>query len=201
MSSALGKSRDEALALLREYTASDSLLKHAFSVESALRWYARSKGEDEHLWGITGLLHDFDYEKYPGYSLEGPEPTGHPFSGCRILAELGYPEIMCNAILGHATYSGVPRETELAKTLFACDELCGLVTASVLVRPDRSIHALEVKSVKKKMKDKAFARGVNRADIELGLSEMALDLDTHIGNVIAAMRGCANELGLAGSPT
>ena len=185
------KSRDEAFALLSEYTQTESLLKHAQSVEAALRWYARAQGEDVDLWGITGLLHDFDYERYPTYTLDGSQPEGHPFTGCRILCELGYPEAMTNAILGHATYSGVRRETALAKTLFACDELCGLVTASVLVRPDRSIHALEVKSVKKKMKDKAFARGVNREDIELGVTELGIDLDSHIGNVILALREVA----------
>ncbi|MFN8388661.1 MAG: HDIG domain-containing protein [Bdellovibrionota bacterium] len=194
----LEKSREDALALLSEYTKSESLIKHALSVEAALRWYARANDEDEHLWGLTGLLHDFDYEQYPTYSLEGAEPEGHPFTGCKILADLGFPKIMTDAILGHATYSGVARETALAKTLFACDELCGLITASVLVRPDRSIHALEVKSVKKKMKDKAFARGVNRDDIELGITELQIDLDAHIANVIAAMREVAPTLGLQG---
>lgn len=193
------KTRTDALALLQEYTRSESLLKHAFSVEAALRWYARENGEDGELWGATGLLHDFDYEQYPTYSLDGPEPTGHPFTGCKILKEHGYPQIMIDAILGHATYSGVARETALAKTLFACDELCGLVTASVLVRPDRSIFNLEPKSVRKKMKDKAFAKGVNRDDIELGCKELAIDIDAHIANVISAMREVAPALGLQGS--
>lgn len=192
------KTRAEALALLHEYTKSDSLQKHALSVEAALRWYAVKKGEDVELWGVTGLLHDFDYEQHPRYSLDGPQPSGHPFEGCRILKELGYPQIMIDAILGHATYSGVTRDTDLAKTLFACDELCGLVTASVLVRPDKSIFNLEPKSVRKKMKDKAFAKGVNRDDIELGCREMAIDLDEHIGNVINGMREAAAPLGLQG---
>ena len=190
--------REKALALLCEYTESESLKKHALSVEAAMVWYARAWGEDEVLWGITGLLHDFDYEKFPTYSLEGPEPTGHPFEGCRILRELGYPDIMIDAILGHAQYPGVARESRLAKALFACDELCGLVTASVLVRPDKSVHQLETKSVRKKMKDKTFARGVNRDDIEQGAGEIGVELDTHIENVITGMRDAAQVLGLQG---
>lgn len=197
--STLTKTRDEAWALLTRYTANESLLKHALSVESAMRWYAAHLEEDEHLYGVTGLLHDFDYEQFPSYSLDGPEPTGHPFEGAKILRADGYPEEMIQAILGHALYAGVARETRLAQTLFACDELCGLVTASVLVRPDRSIHALEPKSVRKKMKDKAFARGVNRDDIELGAKELGVDLDAHITNVISGMRIAATSLGLGGS--
>lgn len=192
------KSREESFALLKEYTTSDSLIKHALSVEAAMRWYAKHFNEDELLWATTGLLHDFDYEKYPTYSLEGPEPTGHPFSGCKILKDLGYPDTMIEAILGHAKYSGVERKTLLAKALFACDELSGLITASVLVRPDKSIHNLEVKSVRKKMKDKAFARGVDRDDIIVGTQELAIDLDQHIANVIEAMKVNAVELGLNG---
>jgi predicted hydrolase (HD superfamily) len=148
-----------------------------------MRWYARRSGEDEELWGITGLLHDFDYEKHPE-----PNENGHPYIGVSILREQGYPEIMCEAIMGHALYSGVPRTTPLAKTLFACDELSGLVYASVLVRPDKSINNLEVKSVKKKMKDKAFAKGVSREDIRLGAEEMGIEIDELIQNVITAMR-------------
>lgn len=185
--------RDKSLALLQEYTKSESLLKHAMAVESAMVWYARHFNESILLWGATGLLHDFDYEQFPD-----PTPDGHPFVGCGILRDLGYPEELIEAILGHAQYSGVPRVTALAKTLFACDELCGLVTASVLVRPDRSIHALEVSSVKKKMKDKAFARGVNRDDIHQGCAELALPLEEHIANVITAMRAEAEALGLDG---
>jgi len=195
----MNKSRAEALALLHEYTKSDSLIKHALGVEAAMRWYARSLGQDELLWCLTGLLHDFDYEKYPSYSLDGPRQEGHPFSGCYLLRELGYPEEMITAILGHATYSGVSRETPLARHLFACDELSGLVTAAVLVRPDRSLHTIEPKSVRKKMKDKAFAKGVSREDILLGCQEIGLDLDVHIANVIAGMRECAEDLGLGGT--
>ena len=194
----MNKTRDEAFRLLCEYTASDSLRKHAMSVEAAMRWYAAHWGEDAELWGITGLLHDFDYERYPEYSLDGPEPSGHPFEGCRILAGLGYPPEMIDAILGHAQYSGTPRESRLAKALFACDELAGLVTASVLVRPDKSIHQIEAKSVRKKMKDKAFAKGCNRDDIEQGAREIEVDLEAHIHNVISGMRAAAAELGLAG---
>ena len=186
--------RDEALALLRDYTQSDSLIKHALAVEGAVRWYARHFSEPEELWGITGLLHDFDYERFPS-----PTPEGHPHVGEKILAGLGYPEILRDAIMGHAHYTGVPRTTLLAKTLFACDELSGLVTAAVLVRPDKSIHNLTVESVKKKMKDKAFARGVNRDDIRQGAAEMEIELDTHIANVITALQGIATDLGLQGS--
>jgi predicted hydrolase (HD superfamily) len=166
-----------------------------------MRWYARhfqERGEaeiDEMLWAITGLLHDFDYEKYPDLSAEG-----HPIIGCRILKELGYPEQMIDAILGHAHCTGVARESLLAKTLFACDELAGFVTASVFVRPDRSIHTLSVQSVKKRMKDKAFARGVSREDILLGAQELNIDLDSHIANVISALKVSADELGLVGVP-
>lgn len=190
--------REEAYALLCEYTESESLRKHALSVESAMRWYAKMWGEDELLWGITGLLHDFDYEKFPTYSMDTPEPSGHPFEGCRILASLGYPKEMIDAILGHAQYSGVPRETRMAKALFACDELCGLVTASVLVRPDKSVFQLETKSVRKKMKDKTFARGVSRDDIEQGAGEIGVQLEQHIENVILGMREAASVLGLTG---
>ena len=187
------KSRDEAFALLNEYTKSESLIKHALAVEGAMRWYARHFKEDEQLWGNTGLLHDFDYEQNPTAT-----PDGHPFVGCKILEELGYPNEMIQAILGHATYSGVARETLLAKTLFACDELSGLITAAVLVRPDKSIHELKVKSVKKKMKDKAFARGVNRDDISVGAKELEIELEQHIANVISGMQEISADLGLSG---
>ena len=186
-------SREDAFALLKEYTSSESLIKHALGVESAMRWYARKYDEDEELWGITGLLHDMDYEKFPE-----PNEKGHPFVGCGILKEKGYPETMIEAILGHAQYSGIPRTTKLAKALFACDELSGLITAAVLVRPDKSLHELKLKSVKKKLKDKAFARGVNRDEIKQGAEELGVELDQHIENVITGMRENADALGLAG---
>lgn len=192
------KTRDEAMALLTEYTQSASLIKHALAVECAMRWYAGHFGcspDETELWGMTGLLHDFDYEKYP----EPVAPDGHPFKGNQILGELGYPDSLRTAIMGHALYSGVARETQMAKTLFAVDELSGLVTASVLVRPDKNIHNLETKSVLKKMKDKAFARGCNREDIRLGAEELGIELEQHIGNVIKAMQERASELGLNGT--
>ncbi|MBN8548491.1 MAG: HD domain-containing protein [Deltaproteobacteria bacterium] len=191
------KTRDEAMALLAEYTQSASLLKHALAVECAMRWYAQHfqlPAEEVEKWGITGLLHDFDYEKYP----EPVSPNGHPYKGNEILAELGYPEDVRRAIMGHALYTNTPRDTQMAKTLFAVDELSGLVTASVLVRPDKNIHNLEAKSVLKKMKDKAFARGCSREDIRLGAEEMGIELETQVANVIKAMQGQAAELGLAG---
>ncbi|HMO16966.1 MAG TPA: HAD family hydrolase [Oligoflexia bacterium] len=176
-------SRSEAEKLLFEYTLSDSLRRHAYCVEACMQWYARLNNECELLWGITGLLHDFDYEQFPE-----PSQNGHPFVGVGILRSKGYPESICEAIMGHALYSGVPRISLLAKTLFACDELSGLVYASVLVRPDKNIDNLEVKSVRKKMKDKAFAKGVSREDIYLGCEELGIDLDVHIENVIEAIR-------------
>jgi len=183
------KTREDALNLLKEYTKSESLLKHAFSVEAAVRGYAEHFGEDPLLWSMTGLLHDFDYERFPD-----PVPGGHPYVGVQILADQGYPEELCTAIMGHAKYTGVARDSKLAKTLFACDELCGLVMASTLVRPDRSIANLEVSSVKKKMKDKAFARGVDREDIILGTQELGVELEDHIARVISSMRGISSIL-------
>ena len=161
-------------------------------------WYAehfKLSPQEVEKWRITGLLHDFDYEQFP----EPTEPNGHPYKGNAILAERGYPEDVRRAIMGHALYTNVPRDTLMAKTLFAVDELCGLITASVYVRPDRSIHTLEVSSVNKKMKDKAFARGCNREDIRLGATELGIELPIHIGNVITAMKAVAGELGLAGT--
>ena len=184
--------RDAAWALLTEYTTSDSLLKHAMAVEAAVRGYARTCGANEDEWGIVGLLHDFDYERWP--SLDD-----HPFRGCEILTEKGYPEWVTRAILSHAEYSGVPRETPLEKTLWACDEMAGFVTAASLVRPSKSILDLEAKSVVKRMKDKAFARAVKREDLRRGAEELGLPLDEHIGNVIAFMRERADVLGLRGS--
>lgn len=191
--------RDKAMALLSEYTKSPSLIKHAMSVEAAMEWYATNYfklDESETMkWCITGLLHDFDYEMYPT-----PEaPDGHPYKGNQILREQKYPEDMLEAIMGHAAYTNVARTTDLAKTLFAVDELSGLITAAVLVRPDKSIHNLEVKSVMKKMKDKAFAKGCNREDIRLGAEELGMDLAVHIGNVISALQAKAKELELEGN--
>jgi putative nucleotidyltransferase with HDIG domain len=184
--------RESAWALLTEYTKSDSLIKHALAVEAAVRGYARSFGEDETGWGVVALLHDFDYERWP--SLEE-----HPFRGSEILRERGYPDWVIRAILSHADYSGVPRETRLEKTLFACDEMAGFVTAAALVRPSKSVLDLEASSVVKRMKDKAFARAVSRDDLRAGAALLELPLDTHIANVIAAMREQADVLGLRGT--
>jgi len=184
--------RDDAWRLLNEYTKSDSLLKHAMGVEAALRGYARTFGENEDEWGIVGLLHDFDYERWP-------TPEDHPFRGCEILRERGYPEWVTRAILSHADYSGVPRESRLEKTLWGCDEMAGFVTASSLVRPSRSILDLEPSSVMKRMKDKAFARAVKRDDLKKGAEDLGLPLEQHIGNVIAFMRERADALGLRGT--
>jgi putative nucleotidyltransferase with HDIG domain len=189
-------SRAEALAIVHEYTASDSLRKHMLAVEAAMRAYAAKFGEDVDRWGITGLVHDFDYEKFPN---DAHSPTEeHPAEGVRILRSKGFPEDILEAILGHARYSGVPRVSRMAKTLFAVDELTGLVTATALVRPTRNIMEVEPKSVRKKMKDKAFARGVSREDVTEGAADLGVDLDEHIGFVIIAMQGIARELGLAG---
>ena len=189
--------REDALALVHEYTASDSLRKHMLAVETAMRAYAEHFGEDVERWGLTGLVHDFDYERYPN---EAHSPTEeHPAQGVRILRGLGYPEDVLQAILGHATYCGVPRETRMAKTLFAVDELAGLITATALVRPSRSVQEVEARSVRKKMKDKAFARGVSREDVVQGAEELGVDLDAHIGFVIAAMQRNAAALGIAGT--
>jgi len=183
--------RDAAWNLLCEFTESESLRKHMLSVEACMRAYARKFGEDENYWGITGLLHDFDYEKYP-------TPAEHPFVGCKILEERGYPEEMRRAILSHAEYSGVKRESRMEKALFACDELAGFITASALVKPNKSLAEVEAKSVKKKMKDKAFARSVNRDDITNGATDLGVDLEDHIAFCIEAMKTIAAELGLAG---
>jgi putative nucleotidyltransferase with HDIG domain len=190
-------SRDDALALQHEYTQSDSLRKHMLAVEAAMRAYATKFGEDPDRWGLTGLIHDFDYERFP--NKEHSPSEGHPMNGVRILREHGWPEDILQAILGHATYSGVPRETRMAKALFAVDELTGLVTATALVRASRSIQEVDARSVRKKMKDKAFARGVNRDDVILGAQELGVDLDEHIQFVVDAMRGAAESLGLVGT--
>ena len=191
--------RADALALMHDYTASESLRNHMLAVEAAMRAYADKFGEDPERWGLAGLIHDFDYERYPNAAHSATEE--HPTHGVRILRERGWPDDILQAILGHATYSGVPRETQMAKALFAVDELTGLVTATALVRPSKSLHEVDARSVRKKMKDKAFARGVNRDDVLLGAQELGVDLDTHIQFVIDAMRARAAELGLDGDGT
>jgi putative nucleotidyltransferase with HDIG domain len=183
--------RNQAWSLLCEYTQSESLRKHMLAVEACMRAYARKFGEDENQWGITGLLHDFDYEKYP-------TPAEHPFVGNKILEERGYPEEMRRAILSHADYSGVKRKSKMEKTLYACDEIAGFITASALVKPNKSLAEVEAKSVRKKMKDKAFARSVNRDDIINGAADLGVDLEEHIVFCIEAMKEIAAELGLAG---
>lgn len=185
--------RQAAWDLLTEYTKNESLIKHALAVEAALRAYAEKSGEDPDVWGAVGLLHDFDYERYP--SAE----AGHPFKGAEALREKGYPDFFVKAVLSHADYSGVARETALEKTLFACDELCGFIIAAALVRPSKSILDLEASSVRKRMKDKAFARQVKREDIIKGAQELGVDLNEHVAFVIKAMQLIADELGLRGS--
>ena len=184
--------RSQAWGLLCEYTQSESLRKHMLAVEACMRAYARKFGEDENKWGITGLLHDFDYEKYP-------TPAEHPFVGNKVLEERGYPEEVRRAILSHADYSGIKRESRMEKALYACDEISGFITASALVKPNKSLAEVEAKSVRKKMKDKAFARSVNRDDIINGAADLGVDLEEHIAFCIEAMKGIAGELGLAGS--
>ena len=185
-------SRDAAWELLAEWTQGESLRKHALAVEAAVRGYARTFGEDEEAWGVVALLHDFDYERYQ-------TPADHPFRGCEELTRRGYPDWVTRAILSHADYSGVPRESLLEKTLFACDEMAGFVTAASLVRPSKSILDLEPASVIKRMKDKAFARAVKREDLRAGADLLGMPIDTHIGNVIAFMRQQADALGLRGA--
>jgi putative nucleotidyltransferase with HDIG domain len=185
-------SYQDALALLREHTKNENLVKHAMAVSFALRAYARRYGEDEVLWSVTGLLHDLDYEEYP--TLEE-----HTLFTAHWLRERGYPEEAVQAILAHNDLRGVPRDNKLAHALFACDELTGLITATALVRPNKSIIGLEPGAVRKKMKDKAFARGVNREDIVKGAEELDMPLDEHIAFVIAAMSEEAASLGLVGS--
>jgi putative nucleotidyltransferase with HDIG domain len=181
--------RDDALALLHDYTQSDSLRKHALAVEAAMRFYAEKAGGDVELWGNTGLLHDFDYERWP----KAPD---HPTKGMAILQERGWPAEMIQAIGGHAQYLNIPRDTAMAKTLFAVDELCGFITAVAYMRPTRKVADVEVDSVKKKLKAKAFAKNVSRDDISQGAAELGVDLDQHIANCIAAMSRVADSLGL-----
>ena len=191
-------SRTDALAIMHEYTQSDSLRKHMLAVEACMRAYAERFGEDPERWALTGLIHDFDYERWPNH--EHSPTVGHPAEGVRILRSHGWPEDILEAILGHATYSGVPRTSRMAKALFAIDELTGLVTATALVRPSRSVHEVDAKSVRKKMKDKAFARGVSREDVVQGAQELGIELDEHIQFVVDAMRRQAVAIGLEGSP-
>ncbi len=192
-------SRETALALLHEFTLSESLRKHALSVEAAMRAFARKYAAerpgdpevDEHYWSLVGLLHDFDYERYP-------EIPDHATKGAEILAARGYPEDFRRAILSHASYTGVPRERLVEKMLFSVDELCGFITAVALVRPSKSLAEVDARAVRKKLKDKAFARSVNREEVVQGIEELGADFDSHVTFVIEAMRGIAGELGLGG---
>jgi predicted hydrolase (HD superfamily) len=186
--------RPEALALMHEYTASDGLRKHMYAVEIAMRAMAERQGEEPEAWGVVGLLHDFDYERYPNAAHSPHEE--HPAEGVRVLAARGLTDPMQRAILGHANYTGVPRDTPLARALFAVDELCGFLVACALVRPSRSLLDLEVSSVRKKLKDKAFARGVSREDVIQGAAELGVQLDEHIAFVLAALRPHERVLGL-----
>jgi len=186
--------RAAAWRLLTEFTQSESLRKHALAVEACMRAYARKLGGDEELWGVTGLLHDFDYERWP--SLDD-----HPYRGNEVLEERGWSEEIRRAIMSHAEYSGVTRDTPMEKALFACDELAGFITACALVKPGKSLSEVEAKSVRKKMKDKAFARSVNRDDIVNGAADLGVELEEHIAFCIEAMKGIAEELGLEGSGT
>src|SRR2546429_6089122 len=188
--------RTEALQLMQEHTKSASLRQHMLAVEAAMRAYAQRHGEDTEAWGIVGLLHDFDYEQFP--NPEHSPTEGHPSWGVRLLREKGVPEPMCRAILGHGDYTGVPRDTVMAQTLFAVDELCGFLVACALVRPSNRFADLEVSSVKKKLKDKGFARGVNRDEVNQGAAELGVPLDEHIAFVIRALRPAEVELGLGG---
>jgi putative nucleotidyltransferase with HDIG domain len=185
-------SRDAAWQLLTEYTASESLRKHALAVEAGVRAYARRLGEDEETWAAVALIHDFDYERWP-------DAENHPFRGAEILRQRGYPEFAVRAVLSHADYTGVPRETRLERVLFACDEMAGFITAAALVRPSKSVLDLEASSVVKRMKDKAFARAVKREDLKRGAEELGVPLAEHITIVIGAMRERAEELGLKGT--
>jgi putative nucleotidyltransferase with HDIG domain len=188
--------RDQALALVHEYTASEALRRHMYAVEIAMRAMAERAGADAERWGLVGLLHDFDYERFPN---DAHSPTEeHPAEGVRILARHGLPDDMQEAILGHATYTGVARTTPLAHALFAVDELCGFLVACALVRPSKSLADLEVKSVLKKLRDKAFARGVSREDVVRGAEELGVPLDEHIAFVLAALRPREREIGLGG---
>ena len=190
------KTRTDALQLMQEWTESESLRKHMLSVEAVVVAYARKFGADEEEWAMAGLLHDLDYERYPNPERD---ETGHPYVAAAELRRQGYPESVIHAVMAHADYTGTPRDTQLARVLYACDEITGLVTAAVLVRPDRDIAGLTLKSLKKKFKDKAFARGVNREDVRRGAEELGVELDEHMNFVLQAMQERAAELGLDGS--
>ena len=187
-------SRDAALALVHAWTASESLRKHMLAVEAAMRAYARRLGADEARWGLAGLVHDFDYERYPNAARAAD--AEHPAEGVRHLRALGYPDDVLDAIMGHAEYTGTPRTTPMARALFAVDELTGLVTAAALIKPSRRVADVDVATVRKRMKDKAFARGVSREDVVTGAAELGVPLDEHIGVVLAAMQDEAPALGL-----
>ena len=189
--------REQALELMRDYTPSEGLRRHMYAVEIAMRACARRCGADEEAWGLTGLLHDFDYERYPNEEHSATE--GHPAYGVALLRERGLPEDLCRAILAHASYSGVPRDTPVARALFAVDELCGFLVACALVRPSRSMADLTVRSVRKKLRDKAFARGVDRDELVQGAEELGVGLDEHILFVIEALRPEEEKLGLGRS--
>lgn len=190
--------RERAWALLTEYTQSPSLIKHALSVEAAMRAYARHFGEDEERWGVVGLIHDFDYERYPDMGGDKPQKEWHTYAGAGILRERGWPEEIVRDVLSHADYVGQPRDTTLRQALYAVDELTGLVAAVALVRPSKNIQDVKVRSVRKKWKDKAFAAGVNRQDVEEGAEALGVELGEHIGIVLQAMQGIAAELELDG---
>lgn len=184
----------EALALVRDHTKNQNLQKHMLAVEAAMRAYARKFGEDEETWGIVGLVHDFDYESHPN-EAHNPHHE-HPSTGVAILRKRSWPEEVCQAILGHADYTGVPRQSRLAKALYACDELTGLIVAVALVRPSKKLADVEVEAIKKKWADRSFARGVRREDIARGAQELGVPLDEHIQTVLSAMQGIAGQLGL-----
>lgn len=186
--------RADALALVHEWTPSESLRRHMLAVETAMRAYARRLGEDEDRWGLAGLVHDFDYERYPNDARAAD--AEHPAEGVRHLRALGYPEDVLDAVMGHAHYTGVARATPMAQALFAVDELTGLITATALIKPSRQVADVDVAGVRKRMKDKAFARGVNREDVVQGAAELGVPLDEHIGVVLGAMQADAERLGL-----
>jgi len=190
--------REQAWDLLTEYTQNPSLIKHALGVEAAMRAYARQFGEDEERWGLVGLIHDFDYERHPDMGGDTPQEEWHTYAGARILRERGWPEEIVLDVLSHADYVGVPRDTQLRKTLYAVDELTGLVAAVALVRPSKSIMDVQVRSVRKKWKDRSFAAAVSRQDIEDGAAALGIELSDHIGTVLLAMQGIAAELELDG---